>query len=180
MTRAAVFGMCVVVAGLSGCTAPQVIRQDQSSVVLAIPENTNVWPTYYQDEAKAMAGKIISDPVLVSSQRVKVGESITNTQDSTRRDIGGTNNQPRVGEVTSASNTTSVSDRNEFHLEFRSMTPTRGQGFTPAAPIPGGSPMLSNGNKPAPNGANDPRMIRPVDPGAGIAPAGFPSTGLPR
>src|SRR4051812_18347577 len=105
MSRAAIFGLCLVVAGLSGCTAPQVIRQDGSSVVVAVPENTNTWPDYYQDEARTEAKKYIADPQLVSTTRVKVGEQTTNTQDVTRRDIGGQNDKPKVGEVTSASNT---------------------------------------------------------------------------
>src|SRR5215831_12693679 len=101
MSRAAVLGLVVVVAGLSGCAAPaRVIRQDPTSVVVAVSDNTNVWPYYYQDEAKQLAGGFIKDPMLISSQRVKVGEQTTSTTDTTRRD---SNNKSFGDMITSAS-----------------------------------------------------------------------------
>src|SRR3954447_1558533 len=119
MSRAAVLGTFVcVVAGLSGCASPaKVIRQDPTSVVVAIPDNTNSWPFYYQDEAKTAAGNYIQDPVLVLSQRVKVGEQTTNTTDTTRREVGGPDKPRSFGEVMTSSNVTSVSDRYEWQLE---------------------------------------------------------------
>ena len=164
MSRAAIVGFCLVVAGASGCTAPQVIRQDAGSVVVAIPENTNTWPGYYQDEAKSEAAKYIQDPMLVNTTRVKVGEQTTNTSDVTRRDIGGRNDKPKVGEEVTASNTTSVADKYEYHLEFQSRTiPNRGPGMTTfPPPTPGGSPMSPMGeSRMPPRPADDARISRP-------------------
>src|SRR5262245_63809596 len=98
MSRTALVGTFVfVVAGLSGCASPaRVIDSGNSRVVVAIPDNTNTWPFYYRDEAQRAALDYIHDPVLVTSSRVKVGEQLTNTQDTTRRDLG---KDKKFGEV---------------------------------------------------------------------------------
>ncbi|HVK11726.1 MAG TPA: hypothetical protein VM597_23340 [Gemmataceae bacterium] len=168
MSRAVLVGFCLVASAASGCMAPRTVMQTQDSVVVAIPDNTNTWPGYYQDEAAAEARKYFPDAMLVNTTRVKVGEQMTNTQDVTRRDIGGGNNQPKVGEVTTASNTTTVSDQYEYHLEFRPRTIRHtGPGMSTLAP--GGGAAATN--PPAPTGAplaplgdtrgQDPRTSRP-------------------
>src|SRR5215210_3989349 len=122
MSRTALFGtFAFVIAGLAGCASPaRVIDSERAKVVVAIPDNTNTWPFYYQDEARRAAGDFIHDPVLVTSARVKVGEQLTNTQDTTRRELG---KERKFGEVVTSTNSTSVSDKYEYHLEFRSRGP---------------------------------------------------------
>ena len=99
MSRSTVLGMFVfVMAGLSGCATPaRVVDSDRTKVVVAVPDNTNTWPFYYRDEATRTASELIQDPVLVSPARVKVGEQMTNTQDTTRRTSK--KDKPRFGEV---------------------------------------------------------------------------------
>jgi|SRR5262245_495613 len=122
MSRTALLSMFVVaVAGLTGCTTPaRMVKYDQNSVTIAVPDNTNAWPYYHRDAAKEEAAKYLPNPMLVSSTQVKVGEQTTSTQDVTRRDLGGPNDKPKSGEVTTASNTTTVSDKYEHHLVFQS------------------------------------------------------------
>ena len=140
MSRTAVAGAFVlVVAGLSGCASPaRVIRQDAASVVVAVPDNTNSWPFYYRDAADQAAAEHIHDPVVTRFERVKVGEQTTSTSDTTRRDLGG----PRsFGDVITSTNTTAVSDRYEYHFEYRSNGPVRGPSSgsgSGAPPVPGG------------------------------------------
>src|SRR5262249_59857225 len=107
MSRTALIGAFVwVAAGLSGCAAPaRVIQQDKNMVVVAVPDNTNTWPFYYQDAAKEVAARSISNPVLMGSTQVKVGEQTTNTQGVTRRNLGGPDNKTRTGEAGSSSHT---------------------------------------------------------------------------
>ena len=169
MSRTALLGTLVfVVAGLSGCASPaRVVDSDRMKVVVAVPDNTNTWPFYYRDEATRAAAEMIQDPVLVSTTRVKVGEQMTNTQDTTRRDIGN-KDKPKFGEVVTSTNTTSVSDKYEYHLEFRSTAPTQftppARPGTPPVPIPGGAPLTPTGGIPA----------------AGMLPTGgMPPTGAP-
>ena len=149
MSRTVLLGTFVfVVAGLSGCAAPaHVIRKDTSSVVVAVPDDSNVWPFYYRDEATRTAAEYITEPELKSVQRVKVGEQMVNTQDVTRRDLTGKKEKP-LGEVTSSTNTTSVSDKYEYHMEFQSRSgrvPNTFINNTGRAPSPGGDPLLPAG-----------------------------------
>ena len=180
MSRTALLGTFVlVVAGLSGCATPaRVVDSDRTKVVVAVPDNTNTWPFYYRDEAQRAASELIQDPVLTSSTRVKVGEQMTNTQDTTRRDIG-QKDKPRFGEVVTSTNTTSVSDKYEYHLVFVSQSPLQftppGKGGMPQPPVPNGPPLnpaggigtpgieagLKPANYPAPAGVNQPSPTIP-------------------
>ena len=188
MSRAALLGTCVfVIAGLSGCATPaKVIQRDANSVVVAIPEKTNTWPWYYEDEAKKAAAAEMPDAVLVGHSRVKVGEQMTNRQDTTRRDIN--KEKSTIGEITSSLSTTSVSDTYEYHLVFERMnksdTPNFSKAKAPAPPIPDGAPLVTPvGGVIAPKEptgridmpANDVRMPTPP-PGS---PTSLPSTTLP-
>ena len=175
-----------VFAGLSGCASPaHIVESDRMKVVIAVPEDTNTWPFYYRDEATRVASEKIQDPVLASSTRVKVGEQMTNTQDTTRRDLG-IKDKPKFGEVVSSTSTTSVSDKYEYHLEFRSSAPTQftppARPGTPPAPIPGGSPLTPAGGIP-PTGGMPPTGAPSGTEASGIKPppTGYspPATNLP-
>jgi hypothetical protein len=39
---------------LGGCQSARFIAMDRQGGVIALPENSNVWPTYYRDKAAAM------------------------------------------------------------------------------------------------------------------------------
>jgi hypothetical protein len=170
MSRTALVGTFVfVVAGLSGCASPaKVIRQDSASVVVAVPDNSNTWPFYHRDEATRAAGEYIHDPVLVSTSRVKVGEQLVNTQDVTRRDLG---KDKKYGEVVKSTNTSSVADSYEYHLEFRSRGPV-----TVSTSPPGGLPPATGGNPVTPAGGMPPTGNTE---GWRQPPAGNPAHSLP-
>ena len=52
----ALIGVAMVVAGLSGCATPaRIVQKNPDSVVVAIPENSDVWPTHYRAAADALA-----------------------------------------------------------------------------------------------------------------------------
>jgi hypothetical protein len=171
MSRRAVLGLFVFVAvGLSGCASPaRVVRQDANSVVVAIPENSNAWPFYYQDAAEQMAAEYVPDPVRSSIQRVKVGEQTTSTSDTGRRSFSET--------ITSMS-TTSVADQYEYHLEFRTNSPVRG----PSSVSGGGPPAATLSPHGARDGADGIKPVipplLPTSPPASPA-TNMPSTGLP-
>jgi hypothetical protein len=40
--------------GLVGCTSARYVQVTRDGGIVAIPENTNVWPTYYRDKAMAL------------------------------------------------------------------------------------------------------------------------------
>lgn len=183
---------CVaMVSGLSGCATARVIKSDPTTVVVAVPDQTNDWPFHYRDEAMKVAGQHIKDPVLVGTNRVKVGETVTNTQNTDRRDLGGKDNKPKFGEITSATSTTSLRDEYEYHLEFQS----RPGGSLSQPPMPSGQPFnpsanirQTGGSQPPPPPALgtaprrdnvDPRIPPAVNPPGYTSPTGFPAVGLP-
>jgi hypothetical protein len=109
---------------LVGCASPRVVSAVPGNVVIAVPDNSNTWPMHYKDEALKKAREHVSDPVLVSVQQVKVGETVVNNQDSNKRDLG--NGKKKFGELTTTTNTTSVRDEYEYYLEYRSKAPGTG------------------------------------------------------
>ena len=138
MSRTAVGALVLVVAGLSGCASPaRVIRQDASSVVVAIPDNTNLWPFYYRDAADRAAAEHIHDPVVTRFERVKVGEQATTMADTTRRELGA---HRSFGDVITSTNTVTLSDQFEYHFEYQSRGPVR-----VASPVAGGRPPVPDG-----------------------------------
>lgn len=78
MNRLAI-GVVAVVAGLSGCQTPAQVRQKgPDSVVIAIPENTNNWPTHYRDAAEALAkAQIGLNYMIVDEREVVTGGNNT-------------------------------------------------------------------------------------------------------
>jgi hypothetical protein len=169
MSRRAGLGLFVFVAvGLSGCASPaHVVRQDAASVVVAIPENSNAWPFYYQDAAEQLAADYVADPVRSSIQRVKVGEQTTSTSDTGRRSFSET--------ITSMS-TTSVADQYEYHLEFRSNRPVRGPSQSTGSPAARLSPQAARDGTDGTRPTIPPLL--PTNPPASPA-TNMPATGLP-
>lgn len=174
-------------AGLSGCASPaRVIKSDPMSVVVAVPDQTNDWPFHYRDEATKVAATHLSDPVLVSINRVKVGETVTNSGNSSRQDLVNQNNKTRFGEVVNTSSTTAVRDEYEYHLEFQSRKGSSAQPGLP--PVPGGmgaGPVQPVGGTTQPPMNNTIRRetpdtrLPPVNPPGNVPPGSFPSTALP-
>lgn len=172
MSRATILGTFVlVVAGLSGCASPAhmvKVDKDAGRVVIAVPEDTNTWPYHYRDEAMIAASAQIPEPELKKVTRVKVGEQMINTQDSTSRDLGGDKGMPKVGEVVTSTNTTSVSDKYEYHMEYHSASSKVPNFLNKRAaekpPTPGGPPLDTNPTNPI-----------PIIPVGGIASPGMPN-----
>jgi hypothetical protein len=170
MSRAAVGAFVLVVAGLSGCATPaRVIYQDSTKVVVAVPDNTNAWPHYYQDSAKELAGAYVQNPVLSTQERVKVGEQVATRSDSTQKN----GSQRSFGDVITSTDLTAVTDRYEYHIEFRSARPamigsTPPTTTTPAATLaPKGVPETPDPNKP------------PLPPLLPVLPPTSPATSMP-
>lgn len=182
MYRPTVFGVAfAMVAGLSGCASPaRIVHQEANSVTIAIPENTNVWPTYYRDEARKMAATAIPNPINNGGQEVKVGETVTNSQNTDRRDIGGQNNKPKLGELTTSTNSTTVQNKTEYHMTFVSGSGSSTNNTAP--PIPGAGPIapVSGMAKPETKKPDEPRAVVPPVNIPGNSPrSNFPSTGFP-
>jgi len=73
---------CIAV--LAGCTSARMVECDRDGGVVAIPNNTNMWPTYYRDNAL----KLIQEKCPQGYEIVRESEVVTGqqTHTSTRTD----------------------------------------------------------------------------------------------
>ena len=114
-----------IITGLSGCVSgARYVNDDKTSRsgVVAIPENSNVWPTYYRDGAYQLIREQYPNfnpqTDIVSQSEVKVGEKTQNDQRTDRRFIGG-ENKPIKGEIDQTVTSTSTSDKTEWRIQYR-------------------------------------------------------------
>jgi hypothetical protein len=142
--------------GSVGCTGPRIISQDQYGGVIAMPSNSNYWPTYYRSKAEEMMAKKCPQGFHIEhEEEVVVGQSVTNrnTSDTQTQDIPGRKNRSDLQVTTTEStHTTTAHDLTEYRITFRantapgmSMTPPSGMSVVPAsgvgmAPPPGTLP----------------------------------------
>ncbi len=112
----------IVVTALPGCMqGAKLIHQDATSGVVSIPENSNVWPTYYRDSAYQKIREVYPafnprTDILEQGEYV-VGQQTHNDQRVDRRQIG-PDGKP-TGEVMLNSNTTTTTDLKEYRITFR-------------------------------------------------------------
>jgi hypothetical protein len=80
MKRLAI-GIVALVASVSGCASARYIQKGPDSGVVAIPEDTNVWPTHYHDAALALIKAHVGQSYeIVQQYEVPVGTSPTSNQ----------------------------------------------------------------------------------------------------
>jgi hypothetical protein len=115
-----------VVSALPGCMGgARVIRQDASSGVVVIPENTNIWPTYYHEVAIDAIRREHGPNVEIvwgRGEEVVVGQETRNEQIVDRR-IRGDEKKP-AGEIVKNTNVTTTTDKKEYRLEYRVKVPS--------------------------------------------------------
>jgi hypothetical protein len=112
----------IVVTALPGCMqGAKLIHQDATSGVVSIPENSNVWPTYYRDSAYQKIREVYPafNPRvdIIEQGEYVVGQQTHNDQRVDRRQFG-PDGKP-TGELTLNSNTTTTTDLKEFRITFR-------------------------------------------------------------
>ena len=130
----------VAVAGLSGCmTEAHTVQFDaqRASVIVAVPNDGNSFPTYYEDEARRKAKEELHTPnvELVKKYEFDIGSLTRNDTRTDRRPIG-PDGKP-LGELTTNTNTTTKTELKEFRYEFRARqtgaVQPNGNGVTPAS-----------------------------------------------
>jgi hypothetical protein len=92
------FGVAAVVAGLSGCASPaRYVNQQGDTGIVAIPADTDIWPTYYRTRALEKIrehvgpnyeiidqGEVVTGKTTMNSQQVNNGHvsGVMTTQDT--------------------------------------------------------------------------------------------------
>jgi hypothetical protein len=131
-------------------TARYVQKQSDEGVV-AIPSNSNYWPTFNRDQAlKLIQDHVGADYEIVKEKSVVSGQVTTTDQQTTETPMPTRNGQTPSGTQTSVSQTTRSADVTEWYIYYRKRStgvPTRpvvpaggatgpGSGVVPAAGTP--------------------------------------------
>jgi hypothetical protein len=143
-------------AALAGCANARYVQTDQGSGVVAMPANTNCWPTYYRDHAEALIRqKCPAGYEVVCEKEEVVGQvahthTETETNPSPTLNFGGgkTEGNSERGSSTFAGvavplgkteeksrQTTNTQDVSEWRIYYRAKSP--------GPPAPGGPAALS-------------------------------------
>lgn len=68
---------------LAGCQGPRLVRVDGEGGVVAIPSNTNYWPTYYRDKAELLIQSKCPDGYEIIREEEKVTGQVVHTDTQT-------------------------------------------------------------------------------------------------
>jgi hypothetical protein len=147
-------GVAAVAAGLAGCASPaRYVERGPDSGVVAIPANTNDWPSYNRRAAIAKIEEHLgANYEILEEREVPVGQATFN-------------NQQPAGDGTW--NATTTLDMREWHIAYRRKAgPT-----TYAGPVPPVSPTPPGMVRPAGLSGGAGNGVRPA---GGAMPAGGP------
>jgi hypothetical protein len=108
-------------AGLCGCNNARLVRWDGGTGVVAIPRNDDSWPEHNREHAEAvMKEKCPRGYVIVDEQEVVTGQ-VQHTQVNSDRSGNPTLASLHLDTVKTQTNqTTTVEDRKEWRITFRS------------------------------------------------------------
>ncbi|MBX9582652.1 MAG: hypothetical protein K2X87_20280 [Gemmataceae bacterium] len=122
----------LVVAGLAGCAgggARYVSKQGDGGVV-AIPADTDAWPTHYRKKAEELIVRHVGpDFEVVGEGEVVTGQSTNHDQKVQRDKTFNTTNPFLPAEKDTINTTTTTRDITEYHITYR----RRGSAGVPAA-----------------------------------------------
>jgi hypothetical protein len=173
-----VLGVAALLAALSGCASPaRFVERTPDSGVVAIPANTDVWPSYNRTEAMDLIRKHVgSNFEIVEEKEVPTGKTTVNNQQ--------VNSDPTFNRQT-MNNTTTTQDMLEWRIAYRRKpasnigTWMNGGQLGGAIPAGGAQPLGSAiqplGGPLAPVG---PGIVPPVGPAAGAGMGAGAGTGV--
>lgn len=175
-----VLGLSALVAAASGCASPaRYVERGSDSGVVAVPTNTDAFPTYHYSEAMSLIRKHVgTDFEIVEEREVATGKQTFNDQKVNNEETWNTSNPFLPATKQTVQNTTTTKDVTEWRIAYRKKmkspgpnpTPSTGEigrggsttGVTPAGgPAPVGSTVQPAGG-----------IVPPVGPTTGVVPAG--------
>jgi hypothetical protein len=190
-----VFGVAALVAGLSGCASPaRYVERTGDSGVIAIPANTDTFPSYNRSEAMALIQKHVGGSFEILEEReVATGKRTLNDQQVNNEQTWNSSNPLLPANKQTVQNTTTTQDVTEWRIAYRKKVPVNtglgggslgtgslGSSVSPAAGV---QPRASAGAG-APNVQNAGGILPPVGPTPGViqagplAPTGGPTSNL--
>jgi hypothetical protein len=175
-------GVAALVAGLSGCASPaRYVERTGDSGVVAIPANTDSFPSYNRSEAMALIHKHVGSSFeIVEEREVATGKRTLNDQQVNNEQTWNTSNPLLPASKQSVQNTTTTQDVTEWRIAYRKKAPMSigtgpvGSSVTPAGGIQSRSGTGTSSVQHAGG------IVPPVGPTSGdvaagpVAPAGGP------
>jgi hypothetical protein len=113
--------VAAVVAGLSGCASPaRYVERSGDVGVVAIPANTDAWPTRYRSEAIGLIRKHVGpDFEIVEEKEVAVGTRTNNNQQVNREQTFNSAVPFLPAEKQTVTNSTTTTDVTEWRIAYR-------------------------------------------------------------
>ena len=120
-----VLGVVALVAGLSGCASPaRYIERTGDTGVVAIPANTDAFPTYNRSEAMALIQKHVGPNFeIVEEREVATGKRTLNDQQVNNEQTWNTSNPLLPANKQTVQNTTTTQDVTEWRIAYRKKVP---------------------------------------------------------
>jgi hypothetical protein len=127
---------------LTGCGTARTLSRDSYGGVVAIPENSDVWPTHYRTKAIEMIKKDCPDYEIVAEKEVVVGSVTTNRESTDVRNQDLTPKSSRYGATLQTTDTTRTRETHD-QTEWRIYYHKKGAPLPPApmAQVPPPGPM---------------------------------------
>jgi hypothetical protein len=104
-----------------GCASPaRYVEKQVDSGIVAVPSNTNAWPSYNMREAYALIEKHVGPHYEIVEQReVVTGQSTSNNTQVNTDPVANGRNPALVGEKQTATSTTTQKDLTEWRIWYR-------------------------------------------------------------
>jgi hypothetical protein len=69
--------------GLTGCASPRFVQVGEEGGIVALPSNTNIWPSYHRDKAEAMIRQQCPNGYEIVSEEEAVTGQVAHTDSRT-------------------------------------------------------------------------------------------------
>jgi hypothetical protein len=167
--------VAAVVAGLSGCASPAryVERNAKDGTgVVAIPMNSDAFPTYYYSEAKALIQRHVGPNFeIVDEKEVPVGQKTLNDQQVNNEQSWNTTNPLLPASRQTVQNTTTTQPVTEYRIWYRKKSPALSTPPATHLPAGGASPIQPAIHTPPAGVGATPAVGGHVTPAVGATPA---------
>ena len=109
--------LSLAAAAQMGCAARQVLKEPDYGIV-AIPRNTNHWPSHYRDKAdEVMREHFPGGYVIVREEEVVTGQTTRYDEDEERADVELIDGVLSIGS-TERSGSATTTDVTEYHIHY--------------------------------------------------------------
>jgi hypothetical protein len=135
----AVAAMGVVAVAGTGCGGARYVRKAADEGVVAIPNNSDSWPTNYRTHAEKLMAAHVGDWEIVHEDEVVTGHTTVNRQD-TKREATFNGSIPFLpAEKQETTTTTTQVPQKEWQIQYRRRAAAAARPTPPADVIPTGA-----------------------------------------